>query len=157
MTPAFYPALFSNPLRCPFLGHFAEAGRGKTGRCQWKNCHQEAGRFPSLPVFFTLLMKLQGAKPFLATVAQKLPNTAFQLLGGIPDATRSTGRPQTGLRRETGAFTILDCGSNQNLQIWAEKILLQKSVAVPWTPLRQVDKHLLRVALIILNAIRPPS
>ena len=32
--PPLYPALFSNPLHCPCLGHFAEARRGKTGRCQ---------------------------------------------------------------------------------------------------------------------------
>ena len=71
-------------------------------------------------------MKLQGAKPFLATMAHTGPDTAFQLLGGIRDATQSTGWVQTVLQRETGAFTVLGRGSHWDRQLLAEMILPKK-------------------------------
>ena len=84
MTPAFYPALFSNPLGCPCPVHFTEAQRGKTEHRQGQKV--SPGGWPifwHLGVSSALLMKFQGTKPFLVTTARKLPYTAFHSLGGI--------------------------------------------------------------------------
>ena len=49
-----------------------------------ENVAEKLGKASSLLTMpFALLLTFQPAKPFLATTARKLPNTAFQLFGGI--------------------------------------------------------------------------
>ena len=48
--PPLYPALFSNPLRCPCPGHFAEAEKLKTADRERKIYRRKAGTSPSLSV-----------------------------------------------------------------------------------------------------------
>ena len=94
--PAFYPALFSNLLHCPCPGHFAEALRGKTGRCQGQNVSPGGWAISQSPGGFSaLFMKFHGAKPFLATTAHTGSNTAFQFLGGtrIPLSSQDGHKP----------------------------------------------------------------
>ena len=93
MAP-LYPALFSNPLHCPCPGHFAEARRGKTGRCQGQKVSLESWSIFRPPgVSSALLMKFQGAKPFFATMAQNSPTPRLNHLkvyGCHPDRRQGT-------------------------------------------------------------------
>ena len=110
MSP-LYPALFSNPLCCSCPVHFAEARRGKTGCCQGQKVSPGGWSISQPPgIFSALLLKFQGAKPFLATTARKLPDTAFQFLEGIrmPSGSQDGHKPSYNAKQRASLFWAAD-------------------------------------------------
>ena len=121
MTPALYPALFSNPLLCPCPGHFAETKCAESGPKRTAESSREAGRSPQPPGdSLCIALDASEAKPRSATIAHKCPNAAFQLLGGVrmPPSSQTQHKPPH--RADTGGLCLGD--SRRGSQLLAEII-----------------------------------
>ena len=132
MCGRIYPTLFSNLLRCPCPGHFAEAKRDKTGRCQRQKV-SPGDRSISQPPgdFFLRCSEVSRGKTVPCGNSPHRPRHRVSASQRYTDATQAAGGAQTALQRETGGFMVWACNSNWNQQLLAEMILPKKSAAVP--------------------------
>ena len=91
MTPACYPALFSNPLHCPRPGILPKPGMAKLGADRSGKHTERLVDFPNLTVSSSALRPVfQRSKSLPATMVHTGSNTALQLPGSI----RMLLRPQ---------------------------------------------------------------
>ncbi len=106
-----YPAFSSDPLPCPCPGHFAEAGCGKTRRCQ--DQEMLPGRWVIRPASRCLLLgcpsKIPRVKFHSVTIAHKGSNISFQSSGGarMPPAPRDGHKPSQKGRHGDSCFQAM--------------------------------------------------
>ena len=102
-----YPVFSSNPLLCPCPGHFAEAGCGKTRRCQDRE--MPPGSWVICPASRCLLLccpsQFRGGNITLRQSHTKGPTArfgVFEVYGCYPTRRWGTNRPTTRNRRLHG-------------------------------------------------------
>ena len=84
VTPAFILPFLRTLCVALALDILLKSGEPKLGAVRDRSVTGRLGDFPASRRFSALLLKFQRTKPFLATTAQKLPDTAFRVYGCHP-------------------------------------------------------------------------
>ena len=106
------------------LGILPKPNGAKVSTVRARKRRREAGRSSQPPGdSFCTAPDASEAKPCSAATAHKGPNTAFHSLGGVIDATQSTGVAQTVSKGLTWGFLFSGYVSEGTLRLLAEKNL----------------------------------
>ena len=107
----FCPSPLNPPSGLPLPHDLPKADEAKQGAVRVRKRCREAGRTAQPPSEFSCAaLEVSAVEPFPATAAHKGTHTAFQLFGGVTDATRPGGGPQKPSQGLTQAFAVLACG-----------------------------------------------
>ena len=127
-APIEFLKQYSNPLRCPCPGHFAEVRRGRTGHCPRQKVLPGGWAIFQPPGhFFLHCSEVSRGKTVPCGNGPHRPRHRVSAYGCHSGRRRSTN----GLTTRNWGFTVWVCDSNWNQQLLAEMILPKKSAAVP--------------------------